>query len=381
MNLNIVAPINNLSYGIVSANIVHSLTKLGHQVSLFPVNPNNMEGETYLYDSIEKSLANAEMPDFDAPCIRIWHQFNMSQWAGHGRHVGFPIFELDTFNAQERHHLSRGCDTLFVCSKWAIDVCKNNNVIDYKLMSTQLQAWDKIPKCKHISVVPLGVNTDVFFPSTIENRRRKTTIFLNVGKWEVRKGHDKLCDYFNTAFSPNDDVELWMMTESPFLKPYSNDPNEQTQATWEAKYKNTLMGHKIRFIPRVGSQAEVSDIMRQADCGIFPARAEGWNLDLLEMMACGKMVIATDYSGHTEFCTKENSRLVPINGVELAYAEPWFKGQGNWAVLNDQGFIDAMREIHEQKQDGKDLTNEAGITTGKAFSWENTAQSIVSALT
>ena len=52
--------------------------------------------------------------------------------------------------------------------------------------------------------------------------------------------------------------------------------------------------------------------MSQVDCGVFPSRAEGRNLELLEMMSAGKHVITTDYSAHTEFCTKDNAGLVPI---------------------------------------------------------------------
>ena len=73
------------------------------------------------------------------------------------------------------------------------------------------------------------------------------------------------------------------------------------------------IGHKVRFIDRVGTHQEVYNIMSRVDCGVFPSRAEGWNLELLELMACGKHVITTDYSAHTEFCTEENAMLIPIN--------------------------------------------------------------------
>ena len=88
-----------------------------------------------------------------------------------------------------------------------------------------------------------------------------------------------------------------------------------------------------------------------ADCGLFPARAEGWNLELLEMMACGKQVIATNYSAHTEFCTKENSILIesdenipkniswisshPIAGTEDSGPESGFSQlfKNKWCIL------------------------------------------------
>ena len=75
--------------------------------------------------------------------------------------------------------------------------------------------------------------------------------------------------------------------------------------------------------------------MSQADCGVFPAKAEGWNLDLLEMMSCGKSTIATNYSGHTEFCNKENCYLVDLPEMETAEDGKWFRGQGEWGKIGD----------------------------------------------
>ena len=61
---------------------------------------------------------------------------------------------------------------------------------------------------------------------------------------------------------------------------------------------------RVKMIPRVNTSEEVARIMGQVDCGVFPARGEGWNLELLEMMSMGKPVIATNYSGHTQFCDR-----------------------------------------------------------------------------
>ena len=76
--------------------------------------------------------------------------------------------------------------------------------------------------------------------------------------------------------------------------------------------------------------------MSKADCGIFPSRAEGWNLDMLEMMALNKSIITTNYSAHTEFCNKDNSFLIDISETEPANDGKWFFGQGNWAKIGEE---------------------------------------------
>ena len=120
--------------------------------------------------------------------------------------------------------------------------------------------------------------------------------------------------------------------------------------------------------------------MAQADCGIFPSRAEGWNLELLEMLACGKQVITTNYSAHTEFCDEDNSHLVEIEKKELAYDGKWFHGKcGKWAKISDSEidqFVDHMKKIHQSKQNKTLQLNQSGVDTANKFSWQNSALTI-----
>jgi glycosyltransferase involved in cell wall biosynthesis len=124
--------------------------------------------------------------------------------------------------------------------------------------------------------------------------------------------------------------------------------------------------------------------MASTDCGIFPSRAEGWNLELLEMMSCGKHVIATDYSAHTEFCTQENSLLVTIEEKETAYDGKWFTGNcGEWAKLGDnqvEQMVVHMRDIHKRKQSDSLGINKGGVATAKKFSWSNSAAKAIEAI-
>ena len=101
------------------------------------------------------------------------------------------------------------------------------------------------------------------------------------------------------------------------------------------------------------------------------------------MLSCGKYVIATNYSAHTEFLTKENAALLPINGIEPAYDGIWFHEQGNWAKIDENTkykLIDAMRNFHQTKQMGHLTLNDAGIETARKFTWENTAKEAIEGL-
>jgi glycosyltransferase involved in cell wall biosynthesis len=274
----------------------------------------------------------------------------MKFFIGRGKRIGFPIFELDTFTGAEKHHLS-GLDELFVCSNWALKVACDNGI--------------RCPK----SVVPLGVDRNIFNP-TRSNRLKGKTVFFNCGKWEVRKGHPEIAQAFNMAFTPKDDVELWMMCENPFY-------NQEIKSKFENMFLLSPMGRagKIKLLPRVDTHLQVAKIMGAATIGVFPAKAEGWNLELLEMMAMGKYVIATNYAGHTEFCNDENAALLESTGLEPAKDGIWFHGQGNWSTFS----IDDLAAIMKQYHIGRDHldVNEAGVETGRKFSWENSARKLL----
>ena len=347
--LNLQAPINSLGYGVAGYNILKELYRRDPSVALYPIGqPETME------DFIQDCLNNIRNLELDRPHVKIWHQHDLITRVGRGKHFGFPIFELTQFDHQELISLSH-CDELLVCSEWAKSIL------------------DKSVGC-NVHVVPLGVDTETFYPAQITNSEK--TVFFNCGKWEKRKGHDILGECFNKAFTKTDNVELWMMCDNPFI----GDKNEQ----WKKIYLESPLGDKIKIIPRQQYHHDVARLMNMVDCGVFPARAEGWNLELLEMMACGKHVIATNYSAHTEFCTPVNCRLVNTHNLETAFDGVFFDGtKGFWAELakdQEDVIIEYMRDIHSLKQSGQLGLNQNGIDTANKFTWKNTVDKLLEAV-
>jgi len=346
-SLNLVGPCNSLGYGTVGFNLLINLSKQ-FKIAYWPIGNIDYPVPEHLRSVVQDSLNNQADYDPSAPCIRVWHQHDLAQFVGRGTRIGFPIFELDKFNEREQHHLD-SVDKIFVCSHWAASVLESQK--NYEV---------------NPHVVPLGVDRDIFYEGIAGEGG--PYVFLNIGKWEVRKGHDIIVDAFNNAFNESDNVQLWMMNHNPFLKP-------EKQKEWEDFYTQSRLGSKIHILPRVQTQEELAAIMRKANCGVFPARAEGWNLELLEMMSCGKQVIATDYSAHTEFCNADNCHLIPVTDLEDAYDGIWFNGQGQWAKFDDKT-LDKLSSLMLQCYKKGDLVNHTGIETAKEFSWDNTVKAI-----
>lgn len=353
MKINLTGPCNHLGYGIATLNLALALRKLNHQVAWWPIG--QPTSDPAHHGEVMRMINAQEFFDPNAPSVKIWHQFDMAQHVGRGPRCGMPIFEVTEFNRREKHHLD-SLDKILVNSHWAMQVVN---------MNLPLRVRDTF-------VSPLGVDRTIFHENVGQPQRLWTT-FLNIGKWEKRKGHDLLTIAFNKAFEPRDRVRLWMMNDNPFLKP-------EDTAKWHDLYKNTKMGNAISFLPRVATTEEVAKVMSEADCGVFPARAEGWNLELLEMMSMGKQVITTNYSAHTEYCTNENSMLINIDKLESAVDGVWFHGTGQWAEFTDDQIdqlVVHLRSVHANKNRG---VNVAGIETANRFSWEAAAQRLVRCL-
>lgn len=345
--MNISAPINKTGYGIASLNIFRELYKLCDTISYFPIGQPGVDNKED-YDMLTKCINNCTELKPDDPYLKIWHQFDLAARIGNGKYFAYPFFELDTFNKMEKIHLSIP-DTIIVSCNWAKQVLIDNGLR------------------KNIIVAPLGVDPKIFNVKR-NNISEDRYIFANIGKWEVRKGHDILLDLFTKAFPNETNVELWILA-SESTNNYSS-PEELSQ--WKNMYSKD---NRIKLYTGFNSHEDIANFIGKINCGIFPSRAEGWNLELLECMAMNKPVIATGYSAHTEFCNKNNCYIIDIDSVEKAYDGKAFKGQGNWAKIESKQ-IDQIIEYMRFCYKNKINSNIEGIETAKQLSWHNTANNI-----
>lgn len=353
MELNLNCPLNFVSYGIVSQNIFDKLLE-HYLIYLFPINP-NVEVEPRLQQRVQDAIVMNPMYNYNAPTLKIWHQWDYIM-PGRGKKIGFPIFELDSLTPMERHHLS-SLDMIVVCSNWAAKVLHQHGF-------------------NNVKVAPLGVNRDIF---TAKSYDTNDTIFLNVGKWEKRKGHDILAECFKKAFDGKKNVQLWMCTYNFFL-------NQDEASDWENLYNHP----QIKVLPRL-DQNSLLKVMNQASFGVFPSRAEGWNLPLSEMMVLGKPSIVTNYSAHTEFCSDETSLLIDIDEIEQANDGKWFipgrpVNQGRWAKIGEnqkEQIIHSMIGAHDLYQNRRNeylQLCQKNLTKGKELTWDNCVKQIITCL-
>ncbi len=85
---------------------------------------------------------------------------------------------------------------------------------------------------------------------------------------------------------------------------------------------------RIQWIDQAFSSDEMTGLMQSCDSFISLHRSEGIGLGLMQSMLLGKPVIATGYSGNTDFTLEDNSCLVKYDLIEVGEKEyPFAKGQ------------------------------------------------------
>ena len=143
-----------------------------------------------------------------------------------------------------------------------------------------------------ISIVPEGVDVETFKPLSKIPKKDKFR-FLYFGRWDYRKGTTEVLKTFGEVFSGRTDVEMIASVENPY--PY--DGLKTTEERVEFHKVNTENIKFIKFTPR----EEYIKYLQEGDVFVSCARSEGWNLPLIEAMACGTPSIYSDWGGQLEF--------------------------------------------------------------------------------
>jgi glycosyltransferase involved in cell wall biosynthesis len=238
--------------------------------------------------------------------------------------IGFMVWET-TIIPQRKLRILKTLDEVWVPSEWGRVVLLENGLPEDR-----------------VHVVPEGVDPSVFQPTEAppDDAQRRIR-FLCVGKWEVRKGVADLALAFAREFGPAEPVELILHCFNPYLRGFDiglalESLNLPPHAPIRASHPLPLS----RLVALYGA----------CDALVHPTKAEGWGLPILEALACGIPVIATNYSAHTEFLNDGNGYLVDVARM-IPVQDPFFYGVeeplGFWAQPDLEHLQELMRRTFE----------------------------------
>ena len=149
-----------------------------------------------------------------------------------------------------------------------------------------------------------------------------------------RKNPDGVLRAFRAAF-PNDG-------DGPLLLVKYHRHESASDLNYVERIKATP---NLHVIDRSVTQEEMRDIYAASDAFVSLHRSEGFGLNLLDMMALGRVCIATAFSGNLDFMTHENSLLVPWTMRAVRPGEyPFGDGQW-WAEPDHDAAVEALRFV------------------------------------
>ena len=265
--------------------------------------------------------------------------------------IGRTMFETSKIPSQWNIRMNNYMDYIWVPTKFQQDIFIAEGVIDHKIrvIEESVDTMFYSPKFEQEIVdlnfagditsqfVDLDKNDLQFLTPLIDSKKRKGNYFFFFnGKWEKRKGIFILLQAYMNEFSLDDNTQLIILTNA--YHSTSDFYNELLKFAIRQGKSNAFIDKKIIILSNI-PQRVMPFIYSLMDAFVLPSRGEGWGRPIVESMSCGVPVIATNYSGPTEYLSVNNSFPLAIEG--LVPCENWEGHQ--WAEPSLANLQELMR--------------------------------------
>lgn len=214
-----------------------------------------------------------------------------------------------------------------------------------------------------IHVVPGGVDAE-FIP--IKKEKSDVIRFLIVGSWCFRKSTKKMIECFLETFKNTKNVELVLSVDNPFA-------NDGLRTTENRLKHYGLMSDKIKIVNHTDRESYIK-LIQSCDVFLACSRGEGWNLPLIEALACGKPSIFSDCSSHTEFGSEYPLKVKIIKEIPAVCKEEGVEFSGNYFEPNWGQFKKQLKDVKSNLLKYTTLHVSLSNVLREKFSWDNSAK-------
>ena len=350
MKILVDAPINSLSLGNVSFNIIKELFEKGHEVGIWPMNEQNIDVSAYnMTEDFQSKFKEAIDSRFDflspdIPSLKIWH-LNGSENRKNSKQYLYTFYECSKPTDVERKLCNSQERTIFSSS----------------CAASQFDA----------DYIPLGLDPE--FKPTGKKYLEGVTHFGLMGKFEKRKHTAKIINTWVKKYGNNNKYQLSCCVTNPFFK--SEEMSHLINSALEGQRYNN-----VNFLPFLKTNQEVNEFINAIDIDLTGlSGGEGWNLPAFNSTCLGKWSVVLNKTSHKDWANKNNSVLVESSGqMDCADGKFFAKGgQFNQGVFYDWNF-DSVISAMETAESKVGQINTEGQKLADKFTYSNTVDKILS---
>lgn len=192
---------------------------------------------------------------------------------------------------------------------------------------------------QQIEIIYNGVDTNEFEPSA---EKKDTFTIISTARLIYRKGLNYLISGVAEFIEKQPEANIQVLL--------AGDGNMKVELQQQVELLN--MQHIVSFLGRKNHN-ELTEIYASGDVFVLPSLSEGMSNSLLEAMASGLAIIATDTGGTSELITENIGYLVEKK--------------------DSQGIADALSSLYDDRQDLENKKLYSRIAA-EQMSWESVAE-------
>ncbi|MDX1917126.1 MAG: glycosyltransferase family 4 protein [Rickettsiaceae bacterium] len=261
---------------------------------------------------------------------------------------------LDNKNIfRNRYNINYGAWEL---SNYPAEWLPSLNIFDeYWAMSSFLQK--SVSSSAIIPVIHMPYPIDFEVPHHIVRKdfNLPEHLFLFIFTFDIsslasRKNPQAVIKAFLKAFGNKEEVGLVIKVSSnKTLKTHSKEIKEIMSLAKNDK--------RVFLINEVLSREYILGLINSCDVYVSLHRAEGLGIGMAEAMKMGKVVIATNYSGNTDFTLHDNSCLVDYKLIDVKPLEYIYEKGNVWADPEIDHAVYYMRKLYDDRSYYKKLSS------------------------
>lgn len=280
-----------------------------------------MSDYSWSHKVLEKARYNTNIFHMNADFMRPAREHFGNELFNSRYNIGYWHWELPEFPEEHVEGFNH-VNEVWVCSKFVAESVSKRATVPVMT----------IPHCIQVPVAP-NINRSSF---GLPENRFLFLMMYDVQSSTLRKNPKAVIEAFKLAFDKNDPrVGLVLKVNNADFR-----PNELAELR-----KMIAERGNLHLIDKVLSRQEVNALLQCTDSYVSLHRAEGFGLGLAEAMYLGKPVIATNWSGNTEFMNGANSCPVSYQLVNIGQDWGPYKSHQIWAEPNVRHAADYMQRL------------------------------------